>query len=140
MQGSGHCHTFNPENVSLSDLAGQSYLYLGDKEGKTRHGFKIYLHERGQFWPSLALERLGQSKVVYVKTKRLVVGEFKLVERRILNNQARPCVEEETFSFTECMMEFLARRVGCHLDWVGTWTLPQYPPCQSLEELRQFQH
>ena len=25
----GHCHTFNPENVSLSGLQGQHYLNLG---------------------------------------------------------------------------------------------------------------
>ena len=25
----GHCHTFNPENVSLAGLPGQHYLNLG---------------------------------------------------------------------------------------------------------------
>ena len=25
----GHCHTFNPENVSLSGVMGQVYFYLG---------------------------------------------------------------------------------------------------------------
>ena len=103
-------------------------------------GFKIYLHERGQFWPSVSLFRLGQTEAIYVRTDTLYEGNFRLINRRILNTPARPCVEDDTFSFTECMMEFLARRVGCHLDWVGTWTLLQYPPCSSLQELRQFQH
>ena len=141
LQEAGHCHTFNPQNVSHADMKGQTFLYLGEEQsGKTdlTLGFKIYLHERGQFWPSPALERLGQSQPVYLKTKTLLVGEFQLVERRILNTPARPCVEEERFSFTECMLEFIARRAGCHLDWVGTFNLPDYPPCQSLQQLEQY--
>ena len=82
--------------------------------------------------------RLGQTEAVYVKTRTLFVGEFQLVERRILNTPARLCVEEERFSFTECMLEFIARRAGCHLDWVGTFNLPDYPPCQSLQQLEQY--
>ena len=31
---SGHCHTFNPENVSLSGLRGQHSLHLGDRESR----------------------------------------------------------------------------------------------------------
>ena len=144
LEGEGHCHTFNPQEVSLSGERGQHYLHLGDlasdAETDTTFGYKIYLHERGQFWPSADMLRLGQTEAVYVKRRTLLEGEFQLVERRILNTPARPCVEDERFSFTECMMEFIARRVGCHLDWVGTWTLPQYPACSSLQELRQFQH
>ena len=144
MVQSGHCHTFNPTSLSLSGLKGQINLYLGDKDSGPQkdftYGYKIYLHERGQFWPSADMLRLGQTEAVNLKTRTLLEGEFQLVERRILNTPTRPCEEDERFSFTECMMEFLARRVGCHLDWVGTWTLPQYPPCSSLQELRQFQH
>ena len=82
--------------------------------------------------------RLGQTEAVNLKTRTLLEGEFQLVERSILNTPTRPCVEDERFSFTECLMEFLAKRVGCHLDWVGTWTLPQYPPCSSLQELERY--
>ena len=28
-QGAGHCHTFNPENVSLAGVAGQHNIHLG---------------------------------------------------------------------------------------------------------------
>ena len=123
-------------------MKGQTFLYLGEGESGRKTdltlGYKIYLHERGQFWPSPALERLGQSQPVNLETKTLLVGEFQLVERWILNTPARPCVEEESFSFTECLLEFIARRAGCHLDWVGTFNLPDYPPCQSLHQLEQY--
>ena len=104
----------------------------------TVNGFKIYLHERGQFWPSVSLFRLGQTEAIYLRTDTHFEGNFQLINRRVLNTPARPCVEDERFSFTECMMEFIARRVGCHLDWVGTRTLPQYPPCRSLQELERY--
>ena len=29
LQGSGHCHTFNPPNLSTSGLKGQHSFYLG---------------------------------------------------------------------------------------------------------------
>ena len=29
LQGPGHCHTFSPENVSLSGVNGQLIMYLG---------------------------------------------------------------------------------------------------------------
>ena len=86
----------------------------------------------------MSLETLGQTKSIYLKTKRLLTGEFQLVQRKILNTPTRPCVEEDTFSFTECMMEFIARRVGCHLDWANTLNLPQYHPCRSLPELERY--
>ena len=31
LQGAGHCHTFNPENVSLSGLNGQHIVHLGQR-------------------------------------------------------------------------------------------------------------
>ena len=31
LQGVGHCHTFNPENVSLSGLNGQHIVHLGQR-------------------------------------------------------------------------------------------------------------
>ena len=59
-------------------------------------------------------------------------GNFQLVERRVLNTPARPCEEDESYSFTRCMLEFVAGRVGCHLDWTENYKLPQYPECRSV--------
>ena len=100
-------------------------------------GYKIYLHERGQFWPTGALEAIGQSNSLDLKIKTIFSGDFTLVQRRILDTPERPCEEDERFSLTECMLEFVARRVGCHLDWVGS-KLPHQPPCESLQELKEY--
>ena len=81
---------------------------------------------------------LGQTESIYLKTKTKMVGNFQLVERRVLNTPARPCEEAESYSFTRCLLEFVAGRLGCHLDWVGTHRLAQYPPCRSLKEIEKY--
>ena len=67
-----------------------------------------------------------------------MTGNFRLVERRVLNTPARPCQEAESYSFTRCMLEFVAARVGCHLDLAGTHRLAQYPPCRSVEQIEKY--
>ena len=117
-------------------------IFLGDEESDIlsdyTFGYKIFLHERGQFWPSVDMARLGQTERIYVKTKTRTTGNFHLVQRKVLNTPARPCEEAESYSFTRCVLEFVAGRVGCHLDWVGTFNFPQYPPCRSLEEIEDY--
>ena len=102
------------------------------------YGYKIYLHEKNQFWPGGDMSRLGQSPSIYLKTRTQLSGTFQLVARRTLNLAARPCVEENSFSFTACVMEFVAERVGCHLDWVGSYKFPQHPPCKTYVELTRY--
>ena len=119
-------------------------ILLGDEESDIlsdyTFGYKIFLHERGQFWPSVDMARLGQTESIYVKTKTRITGNFHLVQRKVLNTPARPCEEAESYSFTRCVLEFVAGRVGCHLDLVGTHRLPQYPPCRSLAEIEEYSH
>ena len=64
--------------------------------------------------------RLGQTESIYLKIQTRLEGNFQLVERRVLNTPARPCQEAESYSFTKCVLQFIERKVGCHLDWVGT--------------------
>ena len=117
-------------------------IIVGDKDSNhfkdLTYGYKIYLHERGQFWPGVNMARLGQTESIYLKTKTRINGDFRLVERRVLNTLARPCQEDESYSFTRCMLEFVAGRVGCHLDWVRTYKLPKTTPCSTLEEIEEY--
>ena len=87
-----------------------------------------------------SVARLGQTESIYLKIQTRLDGNFQLVERRVLNTPARPCQEAESYSFTKCVLQFIAGRAGCHLDWIGTYSLPQYPPCRSLEEIEAYSH
>ena len=84
--------------------------------------------------------RLGQPNTVYVNIQTEVVGEFSNVLRRTRNTPATPCVEDGDFSFTRCIMDFVARTVGCHLDWVETYKFPQHPPCETRDQLDRYSH
>ena len=84
------------------------------------------------------MARLGQTESIHLKTKSRLDGNFQLVERRVLNTPARPCEEAESYSFTSCLLEFVAARVGCHLHLVGTHKLSQYSPCRSLKEIERY--
>ena len=84
------------------------------------------------------MSRLGQTESIYLKIKTRLDGNFHLVERKVLNRPNRPCQEDNSYSFTRCLLEFVAGRIGCHLDLVGTHRLPQYPPCRSLEEIEEY--
>ena len=66
------------------------------------------------------MQRLGQTKSIYLKTRKVITGDFSLLQRKTLNLPARPCEEDHSFSFTACMFAFVESRVGCHLDWVGS--------------------
>ena len=125
----------------MSGLRGQHSLHLGDRESRydldLTYGYKVFLHERDQFWPGVDMERLGQTKAIYLNRQTLTTGDFSVVQRKVLNTPTKPCQEKEK-SFTKCMLEYVARRVGCHLDWVGTHSLPQYPPCQTLAQLGNY--
>ena len=81
-------------------------------------GFMIYLHERGQFWPGMEMERIGQTKPVFVPTNTEVWGSFSLVKNSNLAKDSLPCEKEPDFSFTLCIKQFVANSAGCHLDWV----------------------
>ena len=104
------------------------------------YGYKIFLHERGQFWPGGDMSRLGQTESLYLNTRTLALAQFHLIRRRTLQSGVEPCQEEEeeSYSFTRCLLQFVAGRVGCHLDWASSSRLPLYPPCESLEELLEY--
>ena len=82
-------------------------------------GFEIYLHEKNQFWPGLEMRRTGQTDPIFIPTKREMWGTFKVVQKSKHPRQSAPCVEDPDYSFTQCMMEYVANTAGCHLDWVN---------------------
>ena len=117
-------------------------ILIGDNDSSSEkdftYGYKIYLHERGQFWPGVDMSRLGQTESIYLKIKTRLDGNFQLVQRTVLHRPDRPCEKAENYSFTRCMLEFVADRVGCHLHLVGTHRLLQFPPCRSLQEIEEY--
>ena len=80
-------------------------------------GFKIYLHEKEQFWPGLEMERIGQSKSIYIPTKTKVWGTFTAAQIINIDKKSAPCVTDASYSYTRCVKNYVASTAGCHLDW-----------------------
>ena len=57
-------------------------------------GFKIFLHERGQFWPGMEMERSGQTGEILVGTGREVRGSFTLLQKHNIDRPSAPCVQD----------------------------------------------
>ena len=138
-RASQHCHTFNPRNVSLPGPRGQLYAYLGLPSTSLltdfTRAFDIYLHERNQFWPGNDMERVGQTKNIDLELNNEIWGTFSTSQIKKLNKAEEPCVEQEDYSLTTCLMEFVASSTGCYLDWGQTFRSDISPPCRSLQEI-----
>ena len=102
-------------------------------------GFEIFLHEKGQFWPGLEMEPVGQTKPVYVGAGREVRGSFTAVQRTSLDTAAAPCVAEAGYSLTACMEEHLAARAGCRLDWAEPDQGGDHQPCSTWDQIFRYQ-
>ena len=46
-----------------------------------KKGFEIFLHEKGQLWPGMDMERIGQTKPVDLPAKTEVWGTFTAVRK-----------------------------------------------------------
>ena len=79
--------------------------------------FHIYLHGKGQFWPGLEMDQIGQTKVV-ISTKTELWGSFTAMQKISLDKETDPCTNEPGYSYTNCMKNHVATRAGCHLDLV----------------------
>ena len=103
-------------------------------------GFKIYLHEKGEFWPGMEMENIGQTKPIYVPTKTEVRGTFKVVQKINLDKESDHCVEDTGYSYTKCMKEYVATTSGCHLDWVEPKYLGIHFPCVTRDQVLGYQN
>ena len=65
------------------------------------------------------MERIGQTKSIYIPTKTEVWGTFTATQKINLATQSAPCVMDPSYSYTQCVFKFVAYDAGCHLDWVN---------------------
>ena len=100
-------------------------------------GFEIYLHEKGQFWPGLEMERIGQTKSLFLPIKTEVWGTFTAVDNINLPQKSAPCETNPNYSYTSCMKDYVATTAGCHLDWVDDihHTTGSQGPCVTMDQV-----
>ena len=64
------------------------------------------------------MERIGQSKSIYIPTKTEVWGTFTAAQIISIDKKSAPCVTDASYSYTRCVKKYVASTAGCHLDWV----------------------
>ena len=87
----------------------------------------------------MEMERVGQTKSIYVNTNSEVWGSFTVIQKNNIQKTTNPCEEDSKYSFTDCMLRYVASTASCHLDWVSREG--QYDDlklCRSKEELLRY--
>ena len=112
---------------------------LGRKEdtyfGDYIKGYKIYIHEKGQFWPGLETEQIGMDEPLFLKIKKELTASFLVTEKINLNLESSPCVEDQSYSFNECIFTYIATGAGCLLDWVPSDPAPRFSGCVTKKQI-----
>ena len=67
---------------------------------------------------------------------RSVVIGFKLVSIKEIKNKNNKCIEDENYSLTKCLKDFVAKTVGCSLQW---FQQDDHPVCSEKEEMIKTQ-
>ena len=140
--GSGVCHTYNPPRDVEPGVSGQLYTLLGDREkifAPMRFlGFNIYLHDKGQFWPGLEMGRIGLSDQMFLPKNIEWEGSFQVRRKTLINKKDNPCSEDPNYSFRDCILTWVAKDAGCHLDWFSPSPSNGSLPCTKREDIGKY--
>ena len=139
-EGSGVCYTYNPPSSSQPGVENKFLAYLGNRGEAVEEGYYVYLHEKGQFWPIANLEMIGQSERIRINPGQAIGGDFKVKEKRYIYKKSRPCNEDSSYSFIQCLKEFIQESVGCEI-WI--WdddTNVKYPSCTNITDFMAYKN
>ena len=114
-------------------------MFLGSANATDLRGFYIYVHEKGQFWPGLEMERIGQPNPLYIPVMTELHSSFTVRKKINLATDSTPCVKYSTYSYTSCMKNYVSKTAGCHLDWVDNTTLTNLAICVTLDQILRYQ-
>ncbi|XP_023331127.1 uncharacterized protein LOC111703419 [Eurytemora carolleeae] len=119
--GSGLCHTYNPPGEVEPGVTGQLYALLGEQDkifAPMRFlGYNIFIHDKGQFFPGLEMGRIGLSDELFLPKDIEWEGTFQMKQKTLINKKENPCSEDPEYSFRDCVMRWVSKNTGCHLDW-----------------------
>ena len=60
---------------------------------------------------------IGQSERIRINSGQAIGGDFKVNEKKYINKKSRFCNEVPSYSFSQCLKEFVLKKVGCQL-WI----------------------
>ena len=121
--------------MSIACFSGE---VLDDYEHNYFEGYSIYLHEKGHFWPSTEMGRLGQIKAASLMPKTEQKCSFQVTEKTSLDKPSARCLSHPAYSFTTCMLSYIQTSVGCRLDWFHSAVQESVPICTEKKDLLAY--
>ena len=116
----GFCHTYNPTEKSETDFLGRIYFMMANTSAEYQD-YDIFIHEKGQFWPRSDMLGFGQPDplTLFNNTEMQIIFSAKITEK--LSTEAKPCVLDSKYSFSQCVQEYVVKKTDCHIDFLANF-------------------
>ena len=111
----GFCHTYDPPGKSDPDYLNRIYFMIANNPNYLDKNYKIFIHERGQFWPRYNMMSFGQPDPLTLSPNKELEISFSINQITKLSKKGKECVEEEEYSFTRCLHDYAISTSNCHI-------------------------
>ena len=108
----GLCHTYDPPETSSPDFLDRIYFLIAPIEAWSKD-YDIFIHEKGQFWPRSNMFSYGQPNKVLVRNEMEIEIVFSSKVSEKMKTKENPCIEDNSYSFTQCIQEFTRKKTKC---------------------------
>ena len=109
------CHTYNPPEKSNPDFLNRIIFMIAKNPNYFDHNYKIFIHERGQFWPRYDMMSFGQPDPLKLSPNKELEIFFSINQITKFRKRGRKCVEETDYSFTQCLRNYASSASKCHI-------------------------
>ena len=131
-----YCFTYNPPKESSYGKSEGIGIFLKKINTQYFQSFNIYLHEKGQFWPGNEHLQLGQTEKIVLKGNTEITGNFDIQHKERMSEGK--CESNAKYSFTDCVLNYLSRTVGCMLGSIDQKNNMNKTPCSKLDQILKY--
>ena len=64
------------------------------------------------------MDQIGQTDLLHIPIKTQLRVSFTAMKKISLNRDSAPCAMNQSYSFTQCLRQYVSTAAGCYLDWV----------------------
>ena len=109
------CHTYDPPEKSNPDFLNRIIFMIAKNPNYIDQNYKIFIHERGQFWPRYDMMSFGQPDPLMLSPNKELEIFFSINQITRFSKRGRECVEETDYSFTQCLHNYARSASKCHI-------------------------
>ena len=137
----GKCLTLQPKSsLKLNAIIGKSNIIMPLKK---HYWYSVYIYDPRFFFLSenpvansgLSIALNNLEDIIYS-----ILFKIEIIQHEKLNRKGQPCVEDEAYSFGECLQLFLETKVNCRLPWnEQRYGKGSMKTCNTWNEFRSFE-